>query len=333
MPLFLSDPKVSQGSRTSPWPVIVCTDQGDNTFDVLFGTPMTLSVQKPGLDEMTIPSREPQVLDAKFSIGGLQDRLFDLLSAIETEGSLVAAAKTAGLSYKGAWDIIERASHLSPRPLIDRNPGGGSDRGTRLTVTGQKLLDIYRRLEQRKKSVLQELNRDLASDPILLQWYRGLILQSSARNQWRAEVFSLKLGVVRGEVTVRLPWGALIIASLTRESISRMALDFGTQVIVLIKAPMVHLTPGVSDFECSAENQFEGVISEIIRDEISTEIIVKLVSGDRVVTTLSADEYAEIGVEEGDKVTLFFDAEAIVLATLPTSRESSKSLTLKSANR
>lgn len=274
---------------------------------------------------MTTPSRELQILDAKFSIGGLQDRLFDLLSAIEQEGSLVAAAKKAGLSYKGAWDIIERACDLSPRPLIDRSPGGGPDRGTRLTVTGRKLLDIHRRLEQAKKGILQELNRELETDPILLQWYRRLIHQSSARNQWRAEVLTLKLGVVRSEVTLRLPMGALMVASVSRETISRMALNYGSQVIVLVKATMVHLVAKSQDYDFSAENHFEGVISDIIQDEVSAEIIVNLASGDRVVTTLGVDEYAEIGVGEGDNVSLFFDAGAIVLATLPASGEVKKS--------
>lgn len=278
---------------------------------------MTLFAQKTEGDEVHWPGRELEVLGAKFSIGGLQDRLFDLLWAIESEGSLVAASKKAGLSYKGAWDIIERASHLSPRPLIDRSPGGGKDRGTRLTVTGQRLLNLYRELEQTKKSLLHQLNRELASDPIVRQWYRGLILQSSARNQWRAEVLSIKLGVVIGEVTVRLPQGALIIASVSRETIARMALDFGSEVIVLVKAPLVHLATGEFDFEYSAENRFEGVISEIILDEVSAELIVNLMSGDRVVTTLPSDEFIEIEIKVGDLVTVFFDAEAIVLATLP----------------
>lgn len=294
---------------------------------------MTPLAQTPGLDETTTPRRELQVLDAKFSIGGLQDRLFDLLSAIESEGSLVSAARRAGLSYKGAWDIIERACDLSPRPLIERSPGGGRDRGTRLTVTGRKLLDIHRRLEQSKKSILQELNRDLANDPILLQWYRRLILQSSARNQWRAEVLDLKSGVVRSAVTLRLPMGAMIVASLSRESVSKMALDMGAQVIVLVKASMVHLVAGALEFDFSAENHFEGVISDIIQDEISAEVIVNLASGDRVVTTLSVDEYVEIGVEEGDNVSVFFDAEAIVLATLPATREVKKTSVLRSSTK
>lgn len=285
---------------------------------------MVPATQKQRTDEpaeLVSALREFKILDATFSIGGLQDRLFVLLSAIDDLGSLVAAAKQAGLSYKGAWDMIERASLLSPRPLIERNPGGGSDRGTRLTETGRGLLDIHRRLEVKKIGLLEELNRELSNDPILLQWYRRLILQSSARNQWRAEVLSIKTGVVRSEVAVRLPWGAVIIAIVSREMMNRMRLDFGTPVIALVKASMVHLISGAEGFEVSAENHFDGQISEIVKDQLSAEITVGLSSGDRVVTTVSAEESARMSVKEGERVTVFFDAEAVVLATLPSSKE------------
>ena len=261
--------------------------------------------------------REFNILDATFSIGGLQNRLFQLLSAIDEAGSLVAASKKAGLSYKGAWDMIERASLLSPRPLIDRSPGGGTDRGTRLTETGRALLEIHRRLEVRKKDLLKALNREFSLDPILLQWYHRLILKSSARNQWRAEVLSIKMGIIKSEVSVRLPDGAILIANLDRESTSQLQLEFGTHVIALVKASMVHLVTEAEDFLFSAENQFEGRVSEILQDAVTVEIFVDLPSGDRIVTTLSLTAFLEMGVEEGDRVIIFFDSEAVILASLP----------------
>ena len=266
--------------------------------------------------ERPTEGRELKILDAVFSIGGLQNRVFDLLAAIETEGSLVAAAKRAGLSYKGAWDMIERASLLSPRPLIDRNPGGGVDRGTRLTETGRGLLDIHRRLETRKEGILQVLNHELSSDPILLQWYRRLILQSSTRNQWRAEVLSIKTGVVRNEVSVRLPGGVIIVASVSRACLTELALDFGVPVTVLVKTPMVQLMMGAEGYAVSAENQFQGLITDIVGDGLSVEAIVQLSSGLKVTTALSNDCFSEMNLKEGAKVMVFFDADAVILAAV-----------------
>jgi molybdate transport system regulatory protein len=125
------------------------------------------------------------------------------------------------------------------------------------------------------------------------------------------------MGVIKSEVSVRLPDGAILIANLDRESTSQLQLEFGTHVIALVKASMVHLVTEAEDFLFSAENQFEGRVSEILQDAVTVEIFVDLPSGDRIVTTLSLTAFLDMGVEEGDRVTIFFDSEAVILASLP----------------
>ena len=49
--------------------------------------------------------------------GILDSRIIELLKAIGQSGSLNQAAKQVGLSYKGAWQIIERANNSSPKTL------------------------------------------------------------------------------------------------------------------------------------------------------------------------------------------------------------------------
>lgn len=255
------------------------------------------------------------VLDMALSIGGLQGKFFRLLSALAEKGSLVAAAKEAGLSYKGAWDMLERAQQRSPRALIESSPGGGPARGTRLTETGYRLLEIHRLLENRKHGFLQSLNDELASDPILLQWYRGMIMRSSTRNQWQAEVLSIKKGVVTHLVTARLAGGSTLVASLSEEALSLMALKFGSRVIAMVKAPMVHLVAGGDDFLCAADNQFKGRISNISGEATGIEVRIRLDTQETLVSTLSALEFAALGSAEGDEVRVLFDAEAVLLAT------------------
>lgn len=286
----------------------------------MIGNAMTFAAQEKSTaetDRLESGFREFGILDATFSIGGLQDRFFVLLQAVDDLGSLVAAAKRAGLSYKGAWDMIERASLLSPRPLIDRNPGGGVDRGTRLTETGRCLLDIHGRLETRKRKILQELNRELSIDPILLQWYRRLLLKSSTRNQWRAEVISVKMGVVKNEVQAQLSGGSSLIANVSRQSIVQMQLEFGSKVIAMVKTPMINLLTDTAGYCISAENQFEGSVEHIVRDSFSAEVIVRLASGERVITAVSDECLSEQGLDVGAQVMVCFDAESVILASVP----------------
>jgi len=48
-------------------------------------------------------------------VGGLDSRMIGLLRAIGQSGSINQAAKQIGLSYKGAWQMIERANNLAPK--------------------------------------------------------------------------------------------------------------------------------------------------------------------------------------------------------------------------
>ena len=71
-------------------------------------------------------------------LGG-QDRV-ELLSAIAAHGSITAAAKAVGISYKGAWDAIEAMNNLAGEPLLERVAGGKGGGGTRLTSRGTQLV-------------------------------------------------------------------------------------------------------------------------------------------------------------------------------------------------
>ena len=54
------------------------------------------------------------------AIGGAR---VDLLRAIAQTGSITAAAKACGLSYKGAWDAVQAMNNLSVRPLVRAQTG------------------------------------------------------------------------------------------------------------------------------------------------------------------------------------------------------------------
>ncbi|MBY0557601.1 MAG: LysR family transcriptional regulator, partial [Burkholderiaceae bacterium] len=69
-----------------------------------------------------------------------------LLAAIAGHGSITAAAKAVGLSYKGAWDAIEAMNNLAGVPLLERLAGGKGGGGTRLTARGQQLVENFAKI-------------------------------------------------------------------------------------------------------------------------------------------------------------------------------------------
>jgi hypothetical protein len=53
-----------------------------------------------------------------------------LLQKVAELGSITAAARAMGISYKGAWEAIEALNNLSERPLVERSAGGSGGGGS-----------------------------------------------------------------------------------------------------------------------------------------------------------------------------------------------------------
>src|SRR5690606_9760733 len=69
-----------------------------------------------------------------------------LLAAIDDEGSITAAAKKIGLSYKAAWDAVDTMNNLAGEPLVLRTTGGQRGGGASLTARAQELIRVYQLL-------------------------------------------------------------------------------------------------------------------------------------------------------------------------------------------
>ena len=66
-----------------------------------------------------------------------------------------------------------------------------------------------------------------------------MVVRSSARNQLKAKVKSVKLGTVMAEVIVELSDGQEIVSAITRTSAEGLNLQAGDEVLAIIKATEV----------------------------------------------------------------------------------------------
>jgi molybdate transport system regulatory protein len=71
----------------------------------------------------------------------------DLLHLIATTGSIAAAGRQMGMSYKRAWALVDSLNTLFTTPLVEAAKGGAGGGGAKLTETGTKILAAYRDLE------------------------------------------------------------------------------------------------------------------------------------------------------------------------------------------
>ncbi|CAN5120300.1 LysR family transcriptional regulator [soil metagenome] len=72
----------------------------------------------------------------------------DLLDAIEREGSISAAGRVLGMSYRRTWLLVDEMNRCFQDKLVETLTGGGKQRGARLTGAGRTVLAAYRALEE-----------------------------------------------------------------------------------------------------------------------------------------------------------------------------------------
>jgi molybdate transport system regulatory protein len=73
----------------------------------------------------------------------------ELLDGIAETGSIAAAGRRMGMSYKRAWMLVETMNAMFAAPLVDAAKGAPGGGGATLTPLGSRILAVYRRLEER----------------------------------------------------------------------------------------------------------------------------------------------------------------------------------------
>jgi len=71
----------------------------------------------------------------------------DLLDRIDRCGSIAAAGREMGMSYKRAWELIGTLNAMFRAPLVDSTRGGPGGGGAVLTDLGHEVLAQYRAFE------------------------------------------------------------------------------------------------------------------------------------------------------------------------------------------
>ena len=77
----------------------------------------------------------------------------ELLDAVREHGSISAAGRAGGMSYKRAWALIESMNTGFREPLVEASRGGPAGGGARLTPAGETVLALYRRIEAAASTV------------------------------------------------------------------------------------------------------------------------------------------------------------------------------------
>lgn len=79
-----------------------------------------------------------------------------LLERIREYGSLSAAARSMEMSYRHAWELLDKINALAPSPLVIKKIGGKSGGGMTLTPEGERAIREFWKTVKRLETWLEQ---------------------------------------------------------------------------------------------------------------------------------------------------------------------------------
>jgi molybdate transport system regulatory protein len=74
-----------------------------------------------------------------------------VLEAVAETGSISAAARLLGMSYRRAWMLVDEMNKALTSPAVNTAAGGSRGGGTALTPVGEEIVKHYRAIENAAK--------------------------------------------------------------------------------------------------------------------------------------------------------------------------------------
>ena len=243
---------------------------------------------------------------------------FRLLAEIDRLGSISAAAKATGFSYKGAWDAVNALNNLFPRPLIVKRAGGTSGGGAVVTEEGRRALAAHQVLTTALGDVVARLETLIseASFPSfagdMLFW--SPFMRTSARNCYHGVVEAVTRGAVNAEVLLKIAPDVTLTVVVTEPSVQKLGLEPGREAYALIKASAPILLDGGENVLSSARNRIGGTVISVETGKVNSEIVLDIGGGKTLCAIVTGTSATAMALAPGKPVIALIKASQVILA-------------------
>jgi len=78
----------------------------------------------------------------------------ELVERVAATGSISAAARAMGMSYRRAWQLVEALNHDFREPVVTTAIGGTRGGGARVTPFGERLVRQFRAMESKASAAI-----------------------------------------------------------------------------------------------------------------------------------------------------------------------------------
>jgi molybdate transport system regulatory protein len=137
-----------------------------------------------------------------------------LLRRISESDSLTDAAKLVGISYRNAWDRLNKLETTLEAKVVETKVGGTKGGETRLTPDGIKLLNDFRRLRKYLFNALED-------EDVRAHAERKL----GGRNKFKAKILEVRRGSMTSEIKMVILQSDKLISIISNEVVDDLALE------------------------------------------------------------------------------------------------------------
>lgn len=138
-------------------------------------------------------------------------------------------------------------------------------------------------------------------------------MRISACNQLKGTIVEVEEGAVNGIVTIEIPCGCKVKASITNAAIQDLGLEVGMEAIAVVKASSVMFaTDRIPNI--SARNQLKGKLVEVEEGAVNGIVTIELACGYRVKGSITNAAIRDLGFEDGGDAVAVFKASEVMVA-------------------
>jgi molybdate transport system regulatory protein len=229
-----------------------------------------------------------------------------LLEKIDEAGSISKASAAVGMSYKAAWDAIDKMNNLAEEPLVTKVTGGRSGGGSTLTDYARELIKAFYELEEAQDRTLEQLQGEKEA---------GIgFFFASTKNLFSSHVVDVKTGEVNASIGIRLRGEDQLSAIISKTSVERLQLKEGDRIYALVPESAISLLKGDGrELAVSARNRLLGRVGRILSSGVSAEVEIDLPGGQSIYMMMTADSVDSMDLRVGETVTALFKAQSVMI--------------------
>ena len=234
------------------------------------------AARAPYSSKATTPAPAASALSERAFADTPGERRLHLLRLVQQSGSISQAARDAGISYKAAWQAIQRLGEQAGSPVLATSIGGTGGGGAKLTPAGERLLHAADLVQQAQRDAIARVNDPSGNAP------ESQPEQYSMRNRLPCTVqmlFSYSTSDPQVRVALRLEGGSTLLANITRASAEKLVCASGKRVLALCKATTVRIVAAVPAAPPEGCSVLDGKVHSITPGVRHDEVLLRCAGG------------------------------------------------------